>query len=60
MYTQSETELADGVLIVMPALGKEDVVQYLKKGKLLPCCAFALGERDEKRFYWEGREISYD
>ena len=59
-YTQSEEEIEDGVLIVMPAIGKEEIAQYLKKGKLLPSCAFSLGARDEKRFYWEGREISYD
>ena len=46
--------------ILLTAMDKEDFFPALKGGALLPKKAFSLGMSKEKRYYLEGREISYD
>ena len=46
--------------ILLTAMEKEDFFPALKGGALLPKKAFSLGMSKEKRYYLEGREISYD
>lgn len=50
----------DCVMIAMQGIEKDDVFTVLKKGKRFPRKTFSLGEAKEKRYYLEGREISYD
>ena len=50
----------DSVGIVLKALDKDDFFDCLKGGKNFPKKTFSLGEGSEKRYYLEGREISYD
>ncbi len=46
---------------VMPRpLEKDDFFDYLDGGVNLPKKCFSIGEAREKRYYFEGREISYD
>lgn len=46
--------------ILLTAMEKDDFFPALKDGALLPKKAFSLGLSKEKRYYLEGREISYD
>lgn len=46
--------------IVMPLLEKDDFFDGLKGGVNYPKKTFSIGEGREKRYYAEGREISYD
>ena len=46
--------------ILLTAMEKDDFFPALKDGALRPKKAFALGLSKEKRYYLEGREISYD
>ena len=41
-------------------MDKDDFFHALKGGVNLPKKTFSLGEAKEKRYYLEGREISYD
>ena len=50
----------DCVGIVLKPLDKDDFFDQLKGGKNFPKKTFSLGEGPEKRYYLEGREISYD
>lgn len=49
----------DRVGIALKAIDKDDFFPRLKKG-VFPKKTFSLGEGSEKRYYLEGREISYD
>lgn len=49
----------DCVGIALKALDKDDFFAHLKGG-VLPKRAFSVGEEKDKRYYLEGREISYD
>ncbi len=46
--------------IALGALKKDDFFAQLKGGKNFPKKTFSIGEGREKRYYLEGREISYD
>ena len=46
--------------IVLPPIPKDDFFACLKGGVNLPKKAFSVGEAKGKRYYLEGREISYD
>ncbi len=64
-YIHGEKELAalageDRVGIRLSPLDKDDFFRVLAGGKTLPKKTFSLGEAREKRYYLEGREISYD
>lgn len=50
----------DCVGIFLAAMEKEDLFAQLKGAKNLPKKTFSVGEATEKRYYMEGREISYD
>lgn len=50
----------EGVAICMPLLDREEIFTTLKKGKRFPRKTFSIGEAEDKRYYLEGREISYD
>ncbi len=50
----------DCVAIAMPELDRDEIFTTLKKGKRFPRKTFSIGEAEEKRYYLEGREISYD
>ncbi len=45
--------------VELPAFDGEDLFSFLKEGSL-PAHAFTLGAPNEKRYHFEGREISYD
>ena len=65
-YVHGERELArraaqeDCAGVQLAAMDKDDFFPALKGGALLPKKTFSLGEAKEKRYYLEGREISYD
>lgn len=65
-YIHGEQELAalakdeNSVGIVLKAIEKDDFFDELKGGHNFPKKTFSLGEGKEKRYYLEGREISYD
>lgn len=46
--------------VALKAIEKDDVFATLKAGKRFPKKTFSVGEEQEKRYYLEGREISYD
>lgn len=50
----------NSVGIALKAVEKEDFFEQLKGGKNFPKKTFSLGEGREKRYYVEGKEISYD
>lgn len=50
----------DCAAVAMPELDREEIFTTLKKGKRFPRKTFSIGEAEEKRYYLEGREISYD
>lgn len=50
----------NSVGIFMPTLEKDDFFPALKGGKNFPKKTFSIGESREKRYYLEGKEISYD
>lgn len=54
----SEEEGNAGVFL--KPIGKDDIFTTLKAGKMFPRKTFSVGEEEEKRYYLEGREISYD
>ncbi len=65
-YIHGDTELLEfakeenSVGIYMPTLEKDDFFPALKGGKNFPKKTFSIGEANEKRYYLEGKEISYD
>lgn len=54
----SRGENCVGVALKPPE--KDDFFAFLKGGKNFPKKTFSVGEGNEKRYYTEGREISYD
>lgn len=46
--------------IALPSMGKDDFFERLKGGRNFPRKTFSLGKAKDKRYYLEGREISYD
>ena len=46
--------------VVLPPIEKDDFFSFLKEGAALPKKSFSVGGSKEKRYYLEGREISYD
>ncbi len=65
-YIHGERELRalaaeeDCVGVLLKPLDKDDFFDRLKGGGNFPKKTFSLGEGAEKRYYLEGREISYD
>lgn len=47
----------NSVAIAMPALTKEDLFDYLAKGRVLPRKSFSMGHANEKRYYLEAKKI---
>ena len=45
------------VAIIMPALTKGDIFDYIAKDKVLPRKAFSIGHATEKRYYLESKRI---
>ena len=45
------------IAIAMPALTKEDLFDYLAKGRVLPRKSFSMGHANEKRYYLEAKRI---
>ena len=45
------------VAIAMPKLTKEDLFDYLAKGRVLPRKSFSMGHANEKRYYLEAKKI---
>lgn len=45
------------VAIAMSALTKEDLFDYLSKGRVLPRKSFSMGHANEKRYYLEAKRI---
>ena len=45
------------VAIIMPALTKGDIFDYIAKDKVLPRKAFSMGHATEKRYYLEAQRI---
>ena len=46
------------VAIVMPALGKSDIFEYVAQDKVLPRKSFSMGHATEKRYYLEAKKIA--
>ena len=47
----------NSIAIAMPALTKEDLFDYLAKGRVLPRKSFSMGHANEKRYYLEAKKI---
>ena len=47
----------NSVAIIMPALTKSDIFDYIAKDKVLPRKAFSMGHAVEKRYYLESKKI---
>lgn len=58
----SVIEVADknsgSVAIVMPALGKGDIFEFVAKDMVLPRKSFSMGHASEKRYYLEAKKIA--
>ena len=48
----------DSVAIVMPALGKSDIFEFVSKDMVLPRKSFSMGHASEKRYYLEAKKIA--
>lgn len=48
----------DSVAIVMPALGKGDIFEFVAKDMVLPRKSFSMGHASEKRYYLEAKKIA--
>ncbi len=65
-YVHGERELTEYAArencagVALAPMEKEDFFAQLKGGKNFPKKTFSIGEAREKRYYMEGREISYD
>ena len=46
------------VAIVMPALGKGDIFEFVAKDMVLPRKSFSMGHASEKRYYLEAKKIA--
>ncbi len=55
-------EIADkkpnSVAILMPALGKSDIFEFVAKDMVLPRKSFSMGHASEKRYYLEAKRIA--
>ena len=49
---------SDAVAIVMPALGKSDIFEFVAKDMVLPRKSFSMGHASEKRYYLEAKKIA--
>ena len=47
----------NSIAVAMPALTKEDLFDYLAKGRVLPRKSFSMGHANEKRYYLEAKKI---
>lgn len=47
----------DSVAIIMPALGKSDIFEFVAKDMVLPRKSFSMGHANEKRYYLEAKRI---
>lgn len=65
-YVRTEEELgraaagADCLGVMLRPIEKDDFFDYLEDGSNLPANTFSIGDAREARYYFEGREISYD
>ena len=48
----------DSLAIVMPALGKSDIFEFVAKDMVLPRKSFSMGHASEKRYYLEAKKIA--
>ncbi len=48
----------NSVAIVMPALGKSDIFEFVAKDMVLPRKSFSMGHASEKRYYIEAKRIA--
>ncbi len=48
----------DSVAVVMPALGKGDIFEFVAKDMVLPRKSFSMGHASEKRYYLEAKKIA--
>ncbi len=48
----------NSVAIVMPALGKSDIFDFVSKDLVLPRKSFSMGHASEKRYYLEAKRIA--
>ena len=48
----------NSVAIIMPALGKSDIFEFVAKDMVLPRKSFSMGHANEKRYYIEAKRIS--
>ena len=44
--------------IIMPAIGKSDIFEYVAQDKVLPRKSFSMGRATEKRYYLEAKKIA--
>ena len=49
---------SDSVAIVMPALGKNDIFEFVAEDMVLPRKSFSMGHANEKRYYLEAKRIA--
>ena len=49
---------SNSVAIVMPALGKSDIFEFVAKDMVLPRKSFSMGHASEKRYYLEAKKIA--
>lgn len=47
----------DSTAIIMPALGKSDIFEFVAKDMVLPRKSFSMGHANEKRYYLEAKRI---
>ncbi len=64
-YIHDESSLIDvanknenSVAIVMPALGKNDIFEFISEDMVLPRKSFSMGHASEKRYYLEAKRIA--
>ena len=48
----------NSVAIIMPALGKGDIFEFVAKDQVLPRKSFSMGHASEKRYYLEAKKIA--
>ena len=49
---------SNSVAVVMPALGKSDIFEFVAKDMVLPRKSFSMGHASEKRYYLEAKKIA--
>ena len=64
-YIHDESSLIDvankndnGVAIVMPTLGKNEIFEFVAEDMVLPRKSFSMGKASEKRYYLEAKRIA--